>query len=218
MIVVEPEADAVPSVIEAEAQQSITLDEVQSSLLEDMPQSSSTSSSDKIAVEVTTPEPIKDLVTEATPESLEAGSTINSDKVQQSSQVITIDHPPTSNPARSSEGKRKTSNSGAKQSIEQPARETQTAKPKGDTNVIATAGLSPANAAFASFSTLPATDDYVRQLEDLVVELNCELARALEQDKTASSSATELMMRRMISLNLQNLELRAMLHQKTEKA
>ncbi len=65
--------------------------------------------------------------------------------------------------------------------------------------------------AFASFGTPLSTDDYIQQLEGLVLELNCELERLQLKESSDEIPATSLIFRRMINLSLQNRELKQQL-------
>ena len=57
------------------------------------------------------------------------------------------------------------------------------------------------------------TDAYVQQLEQLVIELNCELGMAIAPPTADNTNPTAWLMQRMIQLNLQNLELKEKLRQ-----
>jgi hypothetical protein len=64
-------------------------------------------------------------------------------------------------------------------------------------------------------SSSKASDDYVQQLEQLVIELNYELGRINAPKEAESESPTEWLVNRMLNLNLQNMALKEQLRQTT---
>ena len=64
-------------------------------------------------------------------------------------------------------------------------------------------------------STSNVGDDYVQQLEQLVIELNYELGRIGAPQESESGSPTEWLVDRMLKLNLQNMALKEQLRQTT---